>query len=99
MAATSLAAGGTKHAAAAGPPEVPPSMKGRGAGMGEYGTRARYDRRVTRACIRSQPGTPGSGASRTPLESLDGMITPSGLHFERHHNGAPASDTETHLRP
>ena len=45
MAATSLVAGGTKHAAAAGPPEVPPSMKGPGAGMGEYGTPAKYERR------------------------------------------------------
>ena len=33
----------------------------------------------------SQPGTDGSGASRTPLEALEGMITPSSLHFERRH--------------
>jgi sulfane dehydrogenase subunit SoxC len=51
---------------------------------------------VTRTLIRSQPGTTGSGASRTPLESLDGMITPSGLHFERHHNGVPDIDPDTH---
>ena len=96
MAATSLVAGGTKHAAAAGPPEVPPSMKGPGAGMGEYGTPAKYERKVTRAFIRSQPGTTGSGASRTPLESLDGMVTPSGLHFERHHSGVPDIDPDQH---
>jgi sulfane dehydrogenase subunit SoxC len=96
MAATSLVAGGTKHAAAAGPPEIPPSMKGPGAGMGEYGTPAKYERKVTRAFIRSQPGTTGSGASRTPLESLDGMITPSGLHFERHHSGVPDIDPDQH---
>src|SRR4030095_9062494 len=96
MAATSLAAGGARHAAAAGPPEVPPSMKGPGAGMGEYGTPAKYERKVTRAFIRSQPGTTGSAASRTPLESLDGMITPSGLHFERHHSGVPDIDPDQH---
>ena len=96
MAATSLVAGGTKHAAAAGPPEVPPSMKGPGAGMGEYGTPAKYERKVTRAFIRSQPGTTGSGASRTPLESLDGRSTSSGLHFERHHSGVPDIDPDQH---
>src|SRR5262245_28065767 len=71
-------------------------MKGPGAGMGEYGSPAKYESKVTRAFIRSQPGTTGSGASRTPLESLDGMITPSGLHFERHHSGVPAIDPAQH---
>ena len=48
-----------------------------------YGSPAKYESKVTRTLIQSQPGTTGSGASRTPLEALDGMITPSGLHFER----------------
>jgi sulfane dehydrogenase subunit SoxC len=89
-----VASGGKK--AAAEPPEVPQSMKVPGAGMGEYGTPAKYESKVTRTLIRSQPGTTGSGASRTPLEALDGMITPSGLHFERHHNGVPDIDPDTH---
>jgi sulfane dehydrogenase subunit SoxC len=43
------------------------------------------------------PGiSPGTGGSLSPLESLEGMITPSGLHFERHHNGIPDLDTKTH---
>ena len=33
-----------------------------------------------------------SGASTTPLEALDGIITPADLHFERHHGGIPAID-------
>ena len=94
--ASGLVAGGTRRAAAAEPPEIPPSMKGPGAGMGEYGSPARYESKVTRTFIRSQPGTTGSGASRTPLESLDGMITPSGLHFERHHSGVPDIDPAEH---
>jgi len=94
--ASGLVAGGAKHAAAAEPPEIPPSMKGPGAGMGEYGSPAKYESKVTRTFIRSQPGTTGSGASRTPLESLDGMITPSGLHFERHHSGVPDIDPAEH---
>lgn len=36
------------------------------------------------------------GSSRTPLESLHGTITPSDLHFERHHAGVPAIDPARH---
>lgn len=39
---------------------------------------------------RSPVGVPST--SLTPLQNLDGMITPSGLHFERHHNGVPQID-------
>ncbi len=31
-------------------------------------------------------------ATLTPLQDLDGIITPSDLHFERHHGGVPAID-------
>ena len=96
LGAAGLVAGGAKVTDAAEPPEVPASMKVPGAGMGEYGTPAKYESKVTRTLIRSQPGTTGSGASRTPLEALDGMITPSGLHFERHHSGVPDIDPEAH---
>ena len=96
LAAGGLTAVNGKHAEAVEPPEVPPSMKVPGAGMGEYGAPAKYESKVTRTFIRSQPGTIGSGASRTPLESLEGMITPSGLHFERHHNGVPDIDPAAH---
>ena len=96
LAASGLVAGGARYADAVEPPEVPPSMKVPGAGMGPYGSPARYEGKVTRTLIGSQPGTTGSGASRTPLESLEGMITPSGLHFERHHSGVPDIDPGTH---
>ena len=35
-------------------------------------------------------------SSTTPLQDLQGMITPSALHFERHHNGVPAIDPTRH---
>jgi sulfane dehydrogenase subunit SoxC len=95
LAAAGAAAGATR-AEATDPPDVPLSMKTPGAGMSAYGSPARYEGKVTREFIRSQPGTTGSGASRTPLESLEGMITPSGLHFERHHSGVPDIDPQTH---
>jgi sulfane dehydrogenase subunit SoxC len=39
---------------------------------------------------------PTSTASWTPLADLDGTITPSALHFERHHGGVPAIDPLEH---
>jgi sulfane dehydrogenase subunit SoxC len=35
---------------------------------------------------------PSDTSSRTPLQDLYGMITPSDLHFERHHAGVPVID-------
>jgi sulfane dehydrogenase subunit SoxC len=35
-------------------------------------------------------------SSRTPLEDIEGMITPSSLHFERHHAGVPKIDPAEH---
>jgi sulfane dehydrogenase subunit SoxC len=90
---TVLSAG---SAAAADPPDVPPWMRVPGAGMSGYGSPAKYEVKVTRTGIGSQPGTTGSGASRTPLERLTGMMTPSGLHFERHHSGVPDIDPSAH---
>ncbi len=33
-------------------------------------------------------------SSHTPLQDLEGIITPSDLHFERHHAGIPEIDPE-----
>jgi sulfane dehydrogenase subunit SoxC len=37
---------------------------------------------------------PSDTSSRTPLQHLHGMITPSDLHFERHHGGVPLIDPD-----
>ena len=37
-----------------------------------------------------------TGASLTPLQDLTGPITPSDLHFERHHAGIPVIDPAKH---
>jgi sulfane dehydrogenase subunit SoxC len=94
--ASGLVATPMAPAAATEPPDIAPSMRVPGAGMSEYGSPAKYEKGVTRTLIRSQPGTTGSGASRTPLEALEGVITPSGLHFERHHSGVPEIDPASH---
>src|SRR5579862_1990866 len=40
--------------------------------------------------------TPASNYSKTPLQDLFGIITPSGLHYEVHHSGVPEIDPRTH---
>ena len=84
IAASGVVAGGLQHADALEPPEVPTSMKVPGAGMSEYGSPAKYERKVTRTLIHSQRGTTGSGASRTaerltghpPIHRQPSMTTP-----------------------
>jgi sulfane dehydrogenase subunit SoxC len=40
--------------------------------------------------------TPASSYSRTPLQDLFGIITPSALHYEVHHSGVPEIDPRCH---
>jgi sulfane dehydrogenase subunit SoxC len=96
LGASSLTAMSASPAGAAEPPAIPPWMQVPGAPLSGYGSPAKYESTVMRTHIQSRPGTTGSGSSRTPLEALDGMITPSGLHFERHHSGVPDIDPATH---
>jgi sulfane dehydrogenase subunit SoxC len=52
-----------------------------------YGKPSQYERNVQR---RQSPGltqTAQASVSFAPLQSLFGIVTPSGLHFERHHQG------------
>src|SRR5438477_4204674 len=37
-----------------------------------------------------------SASGRTPLQDLDGIITPNGLFYERHHAGVPTIDPAQH---
>jgi sulfane dehydrogenase subunit SoxC len=60
-----------------------------------YGQPSRFDNTVRRA---PGPGTPITDtALMTPLQDLDGIITPSGLHFLMDHvKGIPDIDPEQH---
>ena len=71
-------------------------MRMPGAAMSEIGAPSPHEAHVRRTGIRSAAGTTGSGVSFTPLEHLDGIITPSRLHFERHHSGVPSVDPDRH---
>ncbi len=70
----------------------PPSESG--AHMRPYGLRS--PREKTARVLRELTASPGTGSSRTPLQDLWGTITPSELHYERHHAGVPDIDPATH---
>lgn len=92
----SLAGGAALLAARADARTREPWMQTPGAAMSEYGTPTPHAPQLRRSAVSSQPGTTGAGVSRTPLEHLDGIITPSRLHFERHHSGIPDIDPAQH---
>ena len=77
------------------PPETPPWMKTPGSPFTNYGRPSPHEKKVIR-WITSNQSSPGNGVSWTPLQDLEGAITPNGLHFERHHNGVPAIVPEQH---
>jgi sulfane dehydrogenase subunit SoxC len=70
-------------------------MKVPGRGMDAHGERSHFEGDVVKTLL-MEPGTVGAGASFTPHQRLEGTITPSGLHFERHHNGIPEIDPAQH---
>jgi len=86
-------------AASAGnvPPNVPEWMKAPGDPVGSqlYGTPSPFEKDVVRNVPRNAAQYL-SAASRTPLQDLDGIITPNGLFYERHHGGIPAIDPAQH---
>jgi sulfane dehydrogenase subunit SoxC len=55
----------------------------------ELGSRSPFEA-IKREVGRFDP----DGYSMTPLEKLSGIITPSDLHFERHHAGIPSIDPD-----
>src|ERR1700761_8995928 len=79
------------------PPNIPEWMKAPGAPMGEqpYGTPSPFEKNVVKNISNNLPQYI-SASGRTPLGDLDGIITPNGLFYERHHGGVPTIDPEQH---
>ena len=73
------------------PAIVPDPSKVPGRPTSEVGTRA--PEAELRRLVRNQEL---SSSSRTPLQDLNGIITPADLHFERHHAGVPNILSENH---
>jgi sulfane dehydrogenase subunit SoxC len=76
------------------PLQSPPWMRKPGRPFTNYGQPS-PDQQTVR-WVSANPAVPGNGVSWTPLQELEGIITPTGLHFERHHNGVPEIDPAQH---
>jgi sulfane dehydrogenase subunit SoxC len=77
---------------AVAPPSAP--TLGLGGSRRPYGERSSFEAAVR--SFKADSPTPGTGSSRTPLQDSLGIITPSALHFERHHSGVPTIDPTKH---
>ncbi|MGQ0619581.1 MAG: sulfite dehydrogenase [Panacagrimonas sp.] len=93
LAASAALAGAPLAAAvAADDPNIvnlPPWTKilGKPVASNPYGMPSKYESQLVR---RESPGlasVPQASVAFTPLQGMFGIITPSGLHFERHHQG------------
>lgn len=86
---------------AAGDPaiaQLPPwsTTLGKPVAANPYGMPSSFERNLVR---RESPGltrVPAASVSFTPLQGLFGIITPNGLHFERHHQGWHDVDPTRH---
>ena len=61
---------------------------------GGYGSRSQFESEVR---WRFPTATKESSWTMVPLDKSKGIITPSGLHFERHHGGIPNIDPAKHM--
>jgi sulfane dehydrogenase subunit SoxC len=61
--------------------------------LGPYSERSPFEKAVR---WRRESKTPETGSSFTPLHDSVGSVTPSALHYERHHSGIPAIDPARH---
>src|SRR5580698_10496793 len=79
------------------PPNIPEWMKSPGDAMGSqlYGMPSPFEKGVVKNIPKNLPQY-FSASGRTPLQDLDGIITPNGLFYERHHGGVPTIDPEEH---
>ncbi|MEW6450187.1 MAG: sulfite dehydrogenase [Pseudomonadota bacterium] len=98
---TSLAAGGAAIGTAAlgapqnagNPKNLPPNVPswtqalGDGVATRPYGRPSKFEVNVVRRDVEWLTASRESSVSFTPLHDLDGIITPNGVCFERHHAG------------
>jgi len=94
-----MAAGGARaqtHSPGSAVPSAGPIGLGAPVGAAPYGLPSSYESSVVRRMSPGLTRTPHSSISFTPLQSLFGIITPSGVHFERHHSGMPDIDPIKH---
>ncbi|MGE3246592.1 MAG: twin-arginine translocation signal domain-containing protein, partial [Beijerinckiaceae bacterium] len=78
--------------------EVPEWSKALGAGVqnAPYGKPSEFEKNVVRRDVEWLTASRESSVNFTPLHALDGIITPNGLCFERHHGGTANIDPDKH---
>lgn len=69
---------------------------GEGVDARPYGTPSQFEAHVVRKNVPWLTSDVVSSINFTPLHELDGIITPSGLCFERHHAGIAEIDSKDH---
>ncbi|UFZ03724.1 sulfite dehydrogenase [Bradyrhizobium ontarionense] len=100
LAATALASSARAGAGnlANQPPNVPEWTRtlGEGVAVRPYGKPSKFEKDVIRRDVEWLTASRESSVSFTPLHELEGIITPNGLCFERHHGGVADVDPADH---
>ncbi|MGJ4897514.1 MULTISPECIES: sulfite dehydrogenase [unclassified Bradyrhizobium] len=80
------------------PPNVPEWTRtlGEGVAVRPYGKPSKFEKDVVRRDVEWLTASRESSVSFTPLHELEGIITPNGLCFERHHGGVADVDPADH---
>lgn len=80
------------------PPNVPAWTKtlGRGVVSVPYGMPSKFEQEVVRRTVPWLTADSISSISMTPIHEMKGIITPSGLVFERYHAGVPEINPDDH---
>jgi sulfane dehydrogenase subunit SoxC len=92
------AASGMAGQSLAAPPQVPSWTKRLGSGVltNPYGQPSRFESHVQRRSVDWLTADRIAAISFTPLGEVTGIITPSGVVFERYHAGLPEIDPQQH---
>ena len=75
------------------PENLPPNLPewtqylGDGVDVNPYGVPSEYEAHVIRRNVEWLTASAESSVNFTPLQDLEGIVTPNGLCFERHHGG------------
>jgi sulfane dehydrogenase subunit SoxC len=99
MAAGAGALAGSPASATTIPRDVPEWSQYLGDGVvaNPYGMPSEFEKNVVRRTVDWLTPTAESSVSFAPLQDMHGIITPNGLHFERHHAGVPEIDPAQHV--
>ncbi|HSM41725.1 MAG TPA: sulfite dehydrogenase, partial [Afifellaceae bacterium] len=88
-----VAGAGIARGAESDPADLPPNVPdwsrylGEGTDSRPYGKPSEFEAEVVRRNVAWLTASAESSVNFTPLHELDGIITPNGLCFERHHGG------------